>query len=495
VTEVEPTRRMSARDVQWLAQEDATQPMHGGLVLQYAGHLSRDQVRRRILDRLPWLPRLRQKMVWAPFGIATPSWQDDPIFDIDNHVHELTLPAPADDRVLGLVAGQLHAQLLDRQRPVWDMTLLHGHSDGNTSLYFKMHHAAVDAPALMGMLPLLHDGEPGATGSAEHGDNVPPEPPDPLAELQTATHDRLAELLEVGTEMAGRMRPDAFMEQTRRLAGAMASLVPEMLKPLPSMPWNGSLGPERQVAWTEVPLQSIRDLARHLGGTINDTALTVLAGGLARYLRHHGYSTQHLELRDMVTVSVRRPEERGALGNRVTAVFAPLYVGIDDPLKRFAAERAAMNRVKEQGLAEVFDSMSDYSALIPPVLWQMAALPRPSLPKPPISLPQPAMLSVISSNVVGPRQPLHLLGHELVGWKSIGICMLNVGLFAVMQSYADRYTFSVTVDPALVPDEWQMMDAIGEAYAELQRAAADRAAARTAAAHERDAAAGMSSVA
>jgi WS/DGAT/MGAT family acyltransferase len=464
---------MSARDAQWLAQEDPNQPMHGGLILHYAGHMTRDQLLQLITERLPLLPRLRQKMVFAPFGTATPSWEDDPAFDIRNHVKELTLPQPADERVLAAAVGGVHAQHIDRTRPVWEATLLHGRPDGTTVLYFKIHHSAVDGPGMMELLPLLHDAEPGASlspplsnGNGHHTS--------PGFEVYDAVHDRIAELFELGTRVAAGMQPTALAQQTRQLSGAVASLAPELLKPQRRMPWNGELGPERRVAWTEVPFEEVRGLGKKLGGTINDVAMTIMAGGLARYLRHHAYATAGLELRDMVTVSVRRPEERGALGNRVTAVFAPLYVGIDDPLERFAAERAAMNRVKELGLAEVFDSLSQFSTLIPPIVWQLASQPRPQLPRLPIKVPQPTIVSVISSNVVGPQQPLRLAGHELVRWQSAGICMMNVGLFVVMQSYSGTFSFSVTVDPALVPDEWVLIEHFREALDELRQAASGR---------------------
>src|SRR5205823_1676099 len=99
--------------------------------------------------RLTRIPRLRQRVVFPPFGIAMPSWEDDPEFDIGNHVLELTLPAPGDDRVLAAVVGKLHAMPLERSRPLWQMTILHGRPDGNTVVYFKSQHALVDGPAMM----------------------------------------------------------------------------------------------------------------------------------------------------------------------------------------------------------------------------------------------------------------------------------------------------------------------------------------------------------
>jgi len=51
--------------------------------------------------------------------------------------------------------------------------------------------------------------------------------------------------------------------------------------------------------------------------------------------------------------------------------------------------------------------------------------------------------------------------------------MMNIGLFIVFQSYADQASFSVTVDPKLVPDEWLLIDQFREALAELHQAASN----------------------
>ena len=61
----------------------------------YEGHVSREELARLLLDRLHRLPRYRQKVVLPPFTLAHPTWEDDPDFDIDHHIDEVTLPAPA----------------------------------------------------------------------------------------------------------------------------------------------------------------------------------------------------------------------------------------------------------------------------------------------------------------------------------------------------------------------------------------------------------------
>ena len=74
--------------------------------------------------------------------------------------------------------------------------------------------------------------------------------------------------------------------------------------------------------------------------------LAVVAGALGRYLRARGHSTLDLELRAMVPISVRADEEHGALGNRVSAMMAPLPVGVEDPVHRLDTLTRTMGDLK-----------------------------------------------------------------------------------------------------------------------------------------------------
>src|SRR5262249_52732720 len=147
------------------------------------------------------------------------------------------------------------------------------------------------------------------------------------------------------------LRPGETGERGRQLLSALVSTLPSVLKPAPRLPFNAPLSTERQFGWAEFPFSEIRAIRAALGGTINDVVLTVIAGGLGRYLRGRGVPTDGVEARAMCPVSMRRAEERGALGNLVSMMFAPLFVGIADPVERLAAERAAMESLKDQDQA------------------------------------------------------------------------------------------------------------------------------------------------
>src|SRR6202007_766192 len=119
--------------------------------------------------------------------------------------------------------------------------------------------------------------------------------------------------------------------------------------PAPSSPFNVPIGPHRRFTWVRSDLNQFKAVKNALGGTVNDVVLTVVAGALGRYMRLHGHTTEDVELRALVPVSVRADVERGALGNRVAAMWAPLPVGVIDPIERLERISAAMRGVKDSG--------------------------------------------------------------------------------------------------------------------------------------------------
>lgn len=124
--------RLTAHNSVFLYWERPEQPMHVAECLLYDGHITAADVVKMIDERIHLLPRYVQKVIPAPFGLAHPMWVDDPNFVLTSHVDEREVPAPGDDRALSRIAGELFCELLDRDRPLWHVTVLHGHCSGGT---------------------------------------------------------------------------------------------------------------------------------------------------------------------------------------------------------------------------------------------------------------------------------------------------------------------------------------------------------------------------
>ena len=214
-----------------------------------------------------------------------------------------------------------------------------------------------------------------------------------------------------------------------------------MMRPMASTPWNRPVSGELDYAWVELSWSEVRAVKGALGGTVNDLVLATLAGGLGRYLRSRKFSTAKVELRAMCPVSMRPTEQRGQLGNQVSALTAPLFVGIEDPIERFRAERGAMEALKEARAAESLHGFTRFADWIPPAMQAFAAS---------FSVPQP-LYNTVSTNVPGPQIPLYLGGRRLLAFLPLGIVSSNLGLFVSILSYERRMTFGCWWTPSRSP--------------------------------------------
>ncbi len=459
----ELNHRLTALDASFLYCEQPTQPMHIGSCMTYAGRLSRDEVIRVLADRMYLSPRYRQKVVFSPLHLAHPAWEDDPDFDVNNHVEELTLPAPGDERVLSEVGGQAYASRLDRDRPLWQVIVCHGSVDGNTTLIWKIHHAIVDGVSGVELLTITHDLKARAEVLPTTDVQWQPRPlPDRFTQVHHAVRERLTETVQWWTdEIFGLFNATHVKRRLQQTIQTASSLWPTLLSPAPRVPLNGPLSGHRQFAWAVFSFAEIRSIRSLLGGTVNDVVLAVIAGGLGRYLRAHGVSTKGMELRAMCPVSMRREDERGSLGNRVSVMIAPLYVDIADPVQRLIAERTAMERLKKHDQAGGFFAMTELGSRLSPLL--QVAVGQSPFPN--------FLFNTASTNVPGPQAPLYFSGRKLLAWRPLGINAANIGLFNAILSYNQTLTISATVDPQLVPDPWFYTDCLKESFAELLAAA------------------------
>src|SRR6516165_6227745 len=115
-----------------------------------------------------------------------------------------------------------------------------------------------------------------------------------------------------------------------------------LLRPTPRSSLNGSIGPHRRWDWASCRLSDVKTVREGLGGTINDVVLAVISRGFRDLLISRGEQPERRIVRTLVPVSVRRPQDRGTYDNRVSAMYAELPVGIEDPVRRLDFVRTQM---------------------------------------------------------------------------------------------------------------------------------------------------------
>jgi WS/DGAT/MGAT family acyltransferase len=459
------THRLSAHDSVFLYWEHPEQPMHVAECLLYDGRFSAAELKRMLAERLHLLPRYRQRVAFTPLGLAHPTWEDDPDFDLDNHVEEQQLPAPGDDRVLSRVGGEHFCELLDRRHPLWKATVLHGHASGGTVVFLKLHHSMVDGVSSIDLLEVLHATEPDAPAPPPPGKAWRPAPmPDSMTLLRAGLGDQLSSLsARVRAATGALTQPRRRLKQLGVLSRTVLSATPTALRPRPRTPFNRPISAAREFAWVELPFDDVTEVRKELGATINDMVLTMLGGALGRYMRRHGFETDGVTLRVMCPVSMRRSDQHGALGNLISMVIVPVDVGTTDPLERLRDVRAQMEKLKADDQAGgLYDLAATVRALPAPLFalpWRHA--PRNYWPH-----------NITSTNVRGPSTPLYLGPHELLHWYPVGVQWHDNALFLCTLSYREYLTLGLVADPNVVPDLWEANEDLRMAYDELAAAVA-----------------------
>jgi WS/DGAT/MGAT family acyltransferase len=255
--------------------------------------------------------------------------------------------------------------------------------------------------------------------------------------------------------------PLTVASRAGRALGSVSALAWTGLRAAPSSPFNVRIGPHRRFTWVRADLGEFKAIKNSLGGTVNDVVLAVVAGGLGRYLRLHGDSTDDVDLRAMVPVSVRADIERGALGNRVAAMWATLPVGVTDPVRRLQMLSAQMKDVKQSGQAVGAEILTRLSGFAPPTIMAQAARLQA----------RQRLFNLVVTNVPGPQFPLYLLGRELESIYPMVPLAENTALGIAILSYNGQLNFGLVADFDALPDVEVLADELRASLEELAAAA------------------------
>jgi diacylglycerol O-acyltransferase / wax synthase len=480
-------KQLTGMDASFLALETANATGHvGGLSVLDPSTASEPLTLARLTEvmagRLPLVPVLRRKLLNVPLGLDQPYWIDDADFDIEYHVREIALPRPGSDAQLTEQVSRLHARPLDRSRPLWELYLITGLARDRAAVYSKIHHAAVDGVSGTELLTVLFDLTP--TGrEPPAAEPFQPERPPPLPLLAAMAAMRLAwrpvQTVRITNELV-RLLPT--------LAPLAGTLVGEMLglnrgdgsviatRPgrAPATPFNRAITPHRRFAFRSVDLDTVKAVKKTFGVSVNDVVMAMCAGALRRWLIDHD-ALPSQPLVAMIPVSVRDPASQGALGNRVSAMLAPLPTSVTDPGLRLEVVHSATQAAKAQQ-AEIpqglVDQISDFAvpaltARAARVVFATGLLHR---------LPP---FNVTISNVPGPNVPVYMCGARLVAHYPVSVVTDGQGLNITLVGYLGQLHFGLVSSRELVPDIDKLAGYLPEELALLTEAAEKRAAEQT----------------
>ncbi len=461
-----PTDRLTALDESFLHLEDDSTHMHVAAVMVFDGEPPPyEDFLEAIEGRLHLVPRYRQRLAFVPYGQGRPRWADDPRLNLSYHVRATALPAPGSEAQLRALAGRVFSQSLDRDKPLWELWLVHGLDGGRFALLSKTHHALVDGVSGVDIASVLFDTAPEPAAPPDPGRRWLPRPfPSRSQLLGEALAERVsapAQVLAVAGAVA--RRPLEIAASARDALASVGAFAWAGLSPAPPTPYNRPIGPHRRFTWVRASLADVKRIKDQLGGTVNDVLLASVAGALGRHLRRRGVDTEALELKAMIPVSVRADEARGALGNQVAAMMATLPVGQEDPVVRLDLIREEMQGLKHGGQAVGAQRLTELAGFAPPTIMSQAAR---------LMVRRQRMFNLVVTNVPGPQYPLYLLGRELLDVFPMVPLAQSQALGVAIMSYNGQINFGLNADYDAMPDLEELAADFADALEDLADEAA-----------------------
>ena len=445
-------RPLTAADASFLYIENDVVHLHvTGLMTfdpsTFTGDYSFAHVRDHLLERIHLIEPFRRRLIEVPFGIDHPVWIEDPDFDIDAHIHQITLDAPGTPEQLEDFVGDFASIPLDRARPLWDMFVVDGLADGSIALVTKMHHAAVDGVTGADMMAHLLDFTP---------DPEPLEPP----ETEWVADNVPGNLEVIAGAMTRRaLDPLRSVRALGRTAGSLVSLAtdtitgsggPSMANPFstPRTSLNGSLSARRSVAMAKASLGDFKIIKTVFGTTVNDVYLAAVTHSLRQYLLAQGEDVS-VPLVCSVPVSVHGETSDDASANQVSNMFVHLPIDTGDPAEQLRRVREDTVDAKSAQGAIGADMIGDITELTPPAIFNLASR---MYSRAGLADHLPPVQNLIVSNVPGPPIPLYTAGAELTGGFPFGPLMEGAGLNITMLSNMGNMDIGVIGCPDIIAD-------------------------------------------
>lgn len=469
-------QQLSGQDAMFLHAELDGLPQHIGGVSIYdqstapGGKVRFKQILSMLEDRVHLSPIFRRKLFFVPYNLGRPYWVEDEDFDMEYHVRHIALPQPGDWRQLCILTARIHSQPLRRDKPLWEIYVIEGlnkvegYPPGCFALLMKVHHCAMDGATGTQFMNIVHDLSP----EIQEADEAPPwivERPSTLRVLGQAYIDawrkpgQVVDMLKEAVPAFQRIRQGREEEQFHSI------------EEKPKTRFQGKISRHRVVEACKLDFEVVRAIKNtRPGTTINDAMLTIVAGGMRKYLDSKG----ELPAQSLVTgcpIDVRSPEERAAGGNMVGFMNVALRTDIEDPLERMVAvhEEALSAKNYAEALGPRF--AVDLADVMPGNVLSLAIRTASATGLAEASV----VFNTIVTNVPGPPFQLYMCGAALVDSISLGPLMPNVGLFHIVYSSVQdkkgtiNLSFSACRD--MLPDPAFYAECLYESFEELRDAA------------------------
>jgi diacylglycerol O-acyltransferase len=458
--------RLSWGDTVFLHLEREGMPLNVACVGVFEGKIHFKDCVRFVESKLPRIPRYLKRLVAPPLNIGLPSWQYDPTFDIRNHIHEVTLKHGSDVELKKL-AGELLGTVMDRQHPLWDITLVRGLKGNRSGLIIRLHHCLADGVGGVGIMNVLMDASPMAPPLPKRKIKlrIPP-PPDALTSLTNNCVDSLSDIFSrilAALADVTRMAQQFAANGVNLAPEEFVSLIPELTSPTERLRFNTLYRGPQVFATGQISLADIKAIKKTCGSSVNDVILTLITATIRRYVELHGDSVEGRLFRMMVPVNLRCDEFSNELGNHISLIPVTIPLDIRNPLKLLAAVHQRTEFLKRINAAELLSLTGSLLGMIPTAAQSLAGQILNRLPITPFNM--------VCTNVPGPQIPLHFLGHKMLQCFPYVPVGGEMSLNCAILTYNGTAYFGFTGDVHAAPDLHCLEELLNHNFIELRDAA------------------------
>jgi diacylglycerol O-acyltransferase len=417
-----------------------------------------------------WLRKLLDEMRQVPPGypfnqrlkkdVIQPELEFDDHFEIDYHVRHTVLPGPGSKEQLLDVVARMHANLLDRERPLWEFHLIEGISARRFAFYTKIHHVLCD-----GITFARWFAESGSK-SATDMNSRPIWQRDEIPDAGNGEDVSYAQMIIDGVKMLGGGFKTALGVSAlsakllqRRFFDGDSNIALPLSAPRTAL--NVAPGAARNLTFTQYPLEEVRAIAHSQGGSINDLVLTICDLAVNRYFEETGQAPEE-PLIAYMPVNLRHEKEQDNR-NLISLLQVKMASAHKDPL-------AALQEIikSSRSARDVFSSASrpaiQYYTLLVALLSQFEETLK-------LDKFLPPAINMVISNLPGPRKTMYFRGAEVVEVYPVSTLPPMTALNVTACSYADTIYFGLVSGRTAVPDLQKLTDYLDEAYADLREKA------------------------
>lgn len=446
-----PSRMTDTEALMWSVEQNPQLRSTMGAIAIVDGTPSLDRLRATIVKALPSVPALRERVQPSGIPLVPPERVLDQNLDLDHHLRAIRLPAPASMAALETLACSVINDPFDRDRPLWQMTIVTGLPRRRSAVIVKLHHSIADGQGALGLAAHLLEFQPDAPAPAmgsvrEILDTLAadsPRDPNPasLGDSLRFGAERIAGFFnEAASALANPQRAAEAGAAAKQLAEQLPSSEETAGSPL----WTRRSG-NRRLATYAMPLASLRSAAKDRDIRLNELFVAACVDAAVR--QHERADVYLPELQTGVVISTRSADDDAASNSFVPIAIALPGTGatIDERL----GELRRQIQAKRDDVGTTAGAIGAFGAVANLLPASVAAS---------IALQQTKRIDIATSNLPGPAIPLWMAGTKIVSLRPIGpvggtafnTTMLTLGTEAAIGLHIDPAT---GIDAALLKDD------------------------------------------